>query len=257
MKKLTRFLGLFLVTVLVFASLSPVNAQRGYRGYRGDYARVNRGGYGYHRPVVTPYRNIYSPRYVNYPRARVSITFGGNPYYYSGGFFYRPYGRYYRPVMPPIGIRIGVLPVGYVPIFVGPNQYYFYNGTYYRRYNDDNYEVVDAPMGAELSSLPRNAKSVAVNGEKFYELNGTYYKEDRNYKGQVVYTVVGKNGKIDNTEEQPADSSAPAVGDKINQLPDNCKTITLNGQKLYVAPDDTYYQAETDGTYTVVGIAKP
>lgn len=33
------------------------------------------------------------------------------------------------------------------------------------------------------------------------------------------------------------------------------KVVTLNGEKLYVAPDDTYYKPETDGTFTVVGIS--
>jgi hypothetical protein len=262
MKKLNKIFGLFLVTVFVFALLSPVNAQRSYRGnrgeynrsYGGDYARQSR-GYSYYRPpFVSNYQYRYAPRYVSYPRGSISISFGGNPYYYGGGSFYRPYGGSFRRVMPPIGIRIGILPVGYTPVYVGPHQYYFSEGTYYRRYDDSNYEVVDAPMGAELSSLPRNAKSVMVNGEKFYELNGTYYKEDRNSKGQVVYVVVGKNGKIDNSEELPA---APAVGDKVSQIPLNSKTVTINGQKLFVAPDDTYYQAEADGSYTVVGIANP
>lgn len=77
-------------------------------------------------------------------------------------------------------------------------------------YDDRSYEVVDAPMGAQLSSLPPGARSVVVNGEKFYELNGTFYKEGQNQKGQVVYTVVGKNGRIDNTEDEPTPVPAPA-----------------------------------------------
>jgi len=118
---------------------------------------------------------------------------------------------------------------------------------------------VDAPMGAQLSSLPTGARSVVVNGEKFYELNGTYFKEDRNAKGQVVYTVVGKNGRIDNTENEPTPSPAsppePETGDRVSELPDNCKTIVVDGQKLYVSPNNTYYRLESDGSYTVVGSA--
>lgn len=95
--------------------------------------------------------------------------------------------------------------------------------------------------------------------KKFYELNGTYYKEDRNSKGQVIYTVAGKNGHIDNTENEPAPNpappAAPKTGDRVNELPDNCKTVVVNGQKLYVSPSDTYYRPETDGSYTIVGSA--
>lgn len=271
MKKSTSILRLLLAVSFAAGLIAPAMAQRGYRGdyarerYRNDYRSVYRGysrgyqNYRYASPVIIrPHYSpvFFGPRYYGVPHGSISITFGGNPYYYSGGRFYRPSGGYFQMTIPPVGIRIGMLPAGYIPIYVGPNEYYFYNGTYYRQYDDRNYEVIDAPMGAQLSSLPGGAKSVLVNGEKFYELNGTYYKEDRDSKGRVVYTVVGKNGEIDNTDETPASPpSAPGVGDKIAQLPSNCKSIILNGEKLYVSPNDTYYRAESDGNFTIVGIA--
>jgi hypothetical protein len=150
-----------------------------------------------------------------------------------------------------------MLPPGYIPILVGSDPYYFYNGIYYRKYDDRNYQVVDAPMGAQLSSLPEGAKSVKVNGEKFYELNGTYYKKDRDSKGRDVYTVVGKNGEIENTEENPGYNSGPRVGDRVAELPPDSKIVRLNDEKFYVAPDDTYFRSESDGSYTVVGVAAP
>lgn len=284
MKNKIKNFGLLFVGLLTAGVITSADAQRGYYGRgsnRGDYNRGNnrvnypgnyRGGYSksysnnysrsygsvysYRPPVVIHggYSPYFGPRYYGVPHGSISITFGGNPYYYYGGSYYRPYGAYYRTVFPPIGLRIGILPVGYMPIYVGPDPYYFYNGTYYRRYDDRNYEVVDAPMGAQISSLPTGAKSVVVNGEKFYELNGTYYKEDRDSKGRRVFTVVGKNGEIDNTEEAP-DESSPRMGDRVAELPENTKTITLNGQKLYVAPDETYYKLESDGSYTIVGLA--
>lgn len=262
--------------VLSFAAglMLPANAQRWYgrdyargsRGYSRGYNNYSRGydnysrgynNYAYRSPVVIGRAYapvVYGPRYYGVPHGSISISFGGNPYFYFGGSFYRPFGGYYHTIMPPIGIRIGMLPPGYIPIYVGPDPYYFYNGIYYRRYDDRSYEVVDAPMGAQLSSLPKGAKSVLVNGEKFYELNGTYYKEDRNSKGQTVYTVVGKNGEIDNTQEAPAPSAGPRMGDRVSQLPSNSRSITLNGEKLYVSPNDTYYRQETDGSYTIVGL---
>jgi len=277
MEKLIKFLRLSLMVIFIAGLLTSVNGQRGYRGnygrgYAHDYANVYRGNYGhmqrgsynaynYRSPVIIGnYRPVvFGPRYFGVPHGSISITFGGNPYYYFGGTFYRPYGGYYRSIFPPIGIHIGVLPYGYLPIYVGPDLFYFYNGIYYRRYDDRSYEVVDAPMGAQLSSLPTGARSVVVNGEKFYELNGTYYKEDRNAKGKVVYTVVGKNGHIDNSENEPAPAPAPPAtpktGDRVSELPDNCKTVVINGQKLYASPNDTYYRAEPDGSYTVVGSA--
>ncbi|MDQ6761165.1 MAG: hypothetical protein M3015_00890, partial [Bacteroidota bacterium] len=88
------------------------------------------------------------------------------------------------------------------------------------------------------------------NGERFYELNGTYYKEDRNSEGQTVYVVVGKNGEINNTDEgDNSNYSASPLneGDIVLELPEGSKVITLNGQKLYVTPDDTYLKEEANG----------
>ena len=248
MKKAVKYL-----LIATIAALTISNAAIAQRGFRGDSRRYYSSRNYYRPPVLIQPRYSSYSRYNTIPRASISIVFGGNPYYHSGGAYYRPYNGYYRRVMPPIGLQIGILPVGYMPIIVGRSEYYFADGIYYRRANSKSYEVVDAPMGAQISSLPSGAKSVVVNGEKFYELNGTYYKKDKNYKGEEVYTVVGKNGEIDNTEEAPA-QSLPTIGDKVAQLPTNTKTITLNGEKLYVGPDDTYYKAESDGTFTIVGL---
>jgi hypothetical protein len=221
MKKLTFASPLLLILFFAIGLETSSSAQFGHRGnFSRSYSRNYRNDYGSHykvypnyslrAPVIMGprYAPRYAPvvigsRYYALPHGSISITFGGNPYYYYGGSFYRPFGTYFQMIFPPVGLRIGILPPGYIPIYVGPDPYYFYNGIYYRRYDDRNYEVVEAPMGAQVSSLPRGAKRVTVNGEKFYELNGTYYKEDRDAKGRVVYTVVGKNGEINNTEEAP------------------------------------------------------
>src|SRR5438067_1878387 len=104
-----------LTVVLVAGVLISVNAQRGYRRDNSrDYARVYRGGYSseygsnyrpysYRSPVIVrnPRPVVFGPRYYGVPRGSVSISFGGNPYFYFGGTFYRPYGGYYRSVFPP------------------------------------------------------------------------------------------------------------------------------------------------------------
>lgn len=212
---------------------------------------------GYNRRIYV----MAGPRYNYRPYNSISLYFGNYPYYYSSGLFYDYYGGYYQPIFPPFGIRISTLPFGYSRFYVGLNPYYYYSGIFYREY-ENNYEVVDAPMGATVSSLPDGAKSVVINGEKFYELNGTYFKEDRNSKGKKVYVVVGKNGEINNTYEDDGNSSdAPQSlqlqnGDVVPQLPEGSKVITLNGEKLYVVPDDTYLKEEVNGDtvqYRVVG----
>jgi hypothetical protein len=266
MRKTAFVSQLMLTTALVLGALTTSKAQKFHAReyarsgpYYRSYPNYTKGYRAYPPPPVVITKSYspfaYGPRYYSVPPGSISITFGGNPYYYYGGSFYRPYGGYYRPVFPPVGIHVGILPPGFIPIYIGPDPYYFGNAAFYRRYDDHSYEVVDAPMGAQLSSLPKGARSVRVNGEKFYELNGTYFKEDRDSKGRVVYTVVGKNGEIENSEESPAPPQTPKAGDKVTELPENSKLITLNGEKLYVAPDNTYYHREADGTFTIVGTA--
>ncbi|MEP6582745.1 MAG: DUF6515 family protein [Ginsengibacter sp.] len=244
----------------------PSRGNNNYRSnnntYNNSYRNntYNRNYYyrtGYNRRIYV----MSGPRYNYRPYNCTSIYFGSYPYYYSSGLFYDYYDGYYQPIFPPFGIRISTLPFGYNRIYVGLNPFYYYNGIFYRNY-ENNYEVVDAPMGATVSSLPTGAKSVTINGERFYELNGTYFKEDRNAKGKLIYVVVGKNGEVNNTSEENDDnsynpqSSQLQTGDLVPQLPEGSKVITLNGEKMYVAPDDTYLKEEVNGDtvqYRVVG----
>ena len=138
-------------------------------------------------------------------------------------------------------------------------------------------------MGATVSSLPGGATSVVVNGEVLYELNGTYYKAEQDANGNNVFTVVGKNGVINNTprvqnqttnptstnmqypqdmESPSSDNAQPAapsqmnpaattpsssklnVGDTVSQLPDGSRLITINGEQLYETPDNVYMKGE-------------
>ena len=229
---------------------------RNNNDYRYNNSRYNNNNYRYNNNYSNNYYRtryiqrpvfMYGPRYSVIPRSSISIYFGGNPYYYNDGFFYGYYGGYYQPLFPPFGIRVGFLPFGYTRFFIGVDPFFYYNGIYYRQYDDNTYEVVDAPMGATVSSLPKGAKSVVVNGEKLYELNGTYYKADRDYKGRDIYTVVGKNGEINNSVEDES-ITAPAIlqiGDVVNQLPEGSKIVTINGEKMYVTPDGTYLLEES------------
>lgn len=210
------------------------------------------GGYGY-----SPYRGMRVG--VNFfTGPRVIYPYRGINYYYHSGYYYRPYGAYFRLVAPPIGISIGVLPVGYRSIYVGGVPYYYFGGTFYRPGKKANtYDVVDAPLGASVPELPQDAKVVVINGQKYYELDGTYYKEDIRDNSEIWYTVVGKDGKLetDNTEEVK-DDKGPQVGDVVDKLPDNCRTVVVNGQKYFVSPEEVYYEeiiGQNTISYKVVG----
>ncbi len=239
-------------------------------------------GGGYYNYNHRNYSFMYGPRYTYIPRNSIYLSFGGNPYYYNSGFYYGYYGGFYQPIFPPFGLRISVLPYGYYSFLYGGYPYYYYNGIYYRQY-DDQYEVVDAPMGAVVRSMPEGVKPVVINGEKLYELNGTYYKEGVNTRGKVIYTVVGKNGQVNNTDSMddnansntttpPANNSlnnnnqdninnnqsstSLQMGDMVDQLPAGSKPVTINGSSMYVTPDNIYLQEDDNNgnaTYKVVG----
>lgn len=229
--------------------------------YRTNSYGYNRYGYGNHYGNVYGRRTVfmYGPRYQVIPSTFVSIHFGGNPYYYNRGYYYGYYGGYYQPIFPPFGLRINVLPFGYTRFLMGLDPFFYYNGIYYRQYDSDSYEVVDAPMGATVSSLPKGARSVIINGEKLYELNGTYYKADRNSNGNDVFTVVGKNGVIDNTPDAENNLNAASqlqMGDTISELPEGSKVVTINGRELYETPNNIYLEENSENgviQYKVIG----
>lgn len=286
----------------VYNTRNTVVARNGYSGsaYRGyNNNHINSSNYRYQSYYGNVYGRrtgfMYGTRYRFIPHSFISLRFGGYPYYYNNGFYYGYYGGYYQPIFPPFGLQLGMLPYGYSSFYWGGNPYYYYNGIYYtNNYGDDGgYQVVDAPMGATVSSLPGGATSVVVNGEVLYELNGTYYKAGQDANGNNVFTVIGKNGVVNNTpsvqnqttqppssDMQPqsnmqypssdnAQAAAPSqlnqatpssshlsVGDTVSQLPDGSRLITINGEQLYETPDNVYMKGELNNgvvQFKVVG----
>ncbi|MCC7402668.1 MAG: hypothetical protein IT214_14405 [Chitinophagaceae bacterium] len=245
-KYLSRLMILSL-TVLLFGSKLSAQWGRGYRvrGYHSYYSRpvvsVNlgiRAGYGYY-----PY----------YPRVY----------------------RYYPPGIS-VGLRIGTLPFGFNTIYVGPRLFYYYDGIYYRPYGDNEYEVASPPLGAKVPALPGNARITLINGQKYYVSNGTYYKEEITDNNDILYKVVGVNGKlntddsIDNDDDdsggnvQPGNNGAVQknekgvikVGGQVDELPTGSKAVVINMQKYFLDPSGTYYQEVVDGNrihYKIVG----
>ncbi|WP_165852051.1 DUF6515 family protein [Mucilaginibacter terrenus] len=229
---------------------------RGSIGTRGSFGRgayAYRGGnYGrgtYRGGFYGGYRNGYRSYYYG-------------PRYFNRGFYnYRGYYNSYY--LPRIGFSIGVLPYGYYPFYWGDYQYYYSDGLYYRQYNNQ-YTVVEPPVGAQVNSLPSNAESITINGEQYFESNGVYYRAVTKDDGSVVYEVAGKDGELntgtdgDDGSYSSADDAPLQVGDIVDQLPPDSRKIKVNGEKLFVAPDGTYFQEARDEdnkkVYKVVGL---
>ncbi len=221
---------------------------------------INRYGY---QPRLMPYG-----RRTRLPLAYTRIAFRGRPFYYTNGLYYANYGNYYGLVSPPFGLTLGLLPRGYWGFNFGGFPYYYYSGVFYRSTNDRQYQVVEAPIGAEVPNLPNDAKSIIVNDQKLYEYLGTYYKEVIDLNGNRRYIVQGKDGVLntDNMNEvtvENNDSNAsasnykPSIGDIVLQLPSQTKVVIINGKKLYVTPENIYYEEYMDENiikYKVVGM---
>ncbi|MBS1523575.1 MAG: hypothetical protein JST50_21415 [Bacteroidetes bacterium] len=215
MKRLFKYASVFAMAgILSLTLISTANAQRGFHGGGG---------------------------------VRVGVGFGGG---FRGGiglgFRTGVYGGYYG--YPSFGYRISVLPYGYYPFYWDSDLYYYYGGVFYRPYDGGGYEVTVPPVGAEVPGLPRGASSIVINGQQFYEFNGVYYQAVLNDKGKTVYVIAGKNGVLntDGSDGSVDNPPAPQVGDVVNQLPDNCRKVKLNGKKYYVSPDGIYYEEFTD-----------
>ena len=257
MKRSISNTRLVIILALLLSFSSVVNAQRGH--HFNTYNNYNR-HYGYN------YNN-------NYHYSQVRIT---TPYHYRTNYFYRPVYRqpYYRPVYrlphyihygPAFGIHLGILPFGYSTIYVGRSPYYYNDGIYYRPYSNGGYEVTAPPLGAEVSRLPNGAKTTVIDGEKYYELGGTFYQEEISSGNKVRYKVVGTDGVL-NTNKDDKDgpvvnndynsNTAPAIGSRVDQLPQGSKVMVINQQKYYLSPDGVYYQEVIEGNsvrYEVTG----
>jgi len=232
------FFFLTLIACLVFSSTSF--AQWG----RHRYDR------GYHNQHYYPYRSY------SFFHPFVSVHFGRYNYRYQHGYFYRPYGSVFQVVVPPFGVRIATLPFGYRSFYIGPNPYYYYNGIYYRPYANE-YEVVSPPLGAVVDELPPRARVRVIDGQKYYEQNGTYYKEEINENDRLSYTVVGTDGVLNtNSDTNGNVPSEPQIGDRIDKLPADSKTVVINGEKLYSTSSGLYYKEVIAGNkvyYELVG----
>jgi hypothetical protein len=102
------------------------------------------------------------------PHGAVSLHYGGSPYYFHGGIWYRPYGYHYAVVAPPFGLVVPFLPPFYTTIWVHGAPYYYANDVYYAWHSDEHgYVVTRPPNEAEVST------DAHVNNDLFiYPKNG-------------------------------------------------------------------------------------
>ncbi|HZY39468.1 MAG TPA: DUF6515 family protein [Mucilaginibacter sp.] len=253
MKRIYQYAcGLVLTSMLSLLMVGTASAQRG--GHSGGGGG---GGVGFHGTsgVSTGIRSGTGVRtgtgYRGSGSYGVSAVRSGRGYFagvgYRAGAFYRPGFGYYG--YPHIGFYLGFLPFGYYPFYWGAGLYYYYDGIFYCPYDNGGYQVVTPPLGAAVPTLPEGATAIKIDGIQYYEASGVYYKETTDDKGKVMYVVAGRDGVLDTSDsatDPNASVATPKVGDLVNQLPDDCHKVILNGKRYFVSPDGIYYEKVTD-----------
>lgn len=209
--------------------------------YRGYYGRPYYGGVGvYGRPYYgygAYYRGYYPHigfRINILPYGYYPFYFGGYPYYYNEGLFYRQYadGGDYQVVAPPVGAEIPRLPRGAQDITIDGQQYFEKDGVYYQPIvNQDGKKVYRVAGKDGVLNTDGNGTQVAPPEDQQPYNNG-------------------------NTNMNNSNTNLPRVGDVVNSIPADSRKVTINGEKLFVSPDGVYYQEDNSGNsriYKVVG----
>ena len=174
-----------LISLMVLADPEMGHAQRAVvKTPRRTVVHSPRGTVVYrHSVVVRPIPRL--------PASAVIVHYHNNPYYFHAGVFYIPRAGAYIRVVPPAGIRLAVLPVGYRRIVIGSAAYFYYNGVFYTPVPGNEYVVVEAPVGAVVESIPSDAAQIELEGQKCVEYNGVIYRPI--YRdGTKYYEVFGK-----------------------------------------------------------------
>lgn len=118
------------------------------------------------------------------PTHALSIGFGPDRFYFHAGVWFRPYNHRYLVVLPPVGIRVPVLPPGYATVWVGSVPYYYANGVYYATAPGAAYEVVNPPPGVSATqpepptaNLPAPPSHKPAPNPVIYPRNGQSAKQ--------------------------------------------------------------------------------
>ncbi|MBT29691.1 MAG: hypothetical protein CMO01_08510 [Thalassobius sp.] len=118
-----------------------------------------------------------------------SVSHNNRSYYYDRGVFYNKNNNNMVKTAPPVGLRLNVLPSGFLTINFGNSAYFYFEGVYYERYGNE-YVVAEPPVGAIVYALPADYEKVEIDGIVYYEYNSVLYSRIR-INGELAYEVVG------------------------------------------------------------------
>jgi hypothetical protein len=142
---------IFSLGLIFISAPNEVSAERERRGNRNEYKQDRRPAHAVKSAKRNKKRRFVSPRKVRHghvvkrlPRGYKRVWFGGSPYFYSFGIFYKFGPAGFISINAPVGVVVAGLPVGYRTVWVGGSTYFVYGGVFYRR-APAGYIVVNAP----------------------------------------------------------------------------------------------------------------
>jgi hypothetical protein len=188
----------------------------GHGGSYGRYGWGRHGGYFYNGGF---YGSLYYPwlglGFGFLPYGYYPFYWGGNPYFYSDGFYYQYNNDQYTVVEPPVGAAINTMPTDAQSIVINGQQYYEKNGVYYQAVTKADGTVVyqvagkdgqlntgatgaDAvapKVGDVVNQLPPDCRKVKLAGAVYYvSEDGIYYQEFKDNNNNTAYKIVGLDG---------------------------------------------------------------
>jgi hypothetical protein len=135
------------------------------------------------------------------PRDHRVVIHGPSRYYSYRGAWYRPEGRRYVVVAPPVGLFLPFLPLAYVSLWFNGIPYYYANETYYTR-TAGGYAVVEPPQGDASETPPATADS--TESKMFiYPRNGQSEEQQANDRYECHKWSVDQTN-YDPTRNNPA-----------------------------------------------------
>lgn len=278
-----RLLSLLALVFLIGFSIDG-NAQRGRTGYYGQrpYSSYHSrprvmisigsvmggvfggsfgsGYYGYGwgpgfgiNIVIPP-----SERYTGQaPSGATKRVYGGITYYYRNNTYYRKRkDGGFEMVEPPLGASLDRIPQDARLRKIDGEYFYEYRGAFYQMKEDENEERYYIVVGKNGDLMLNDAYE-----RRFGKEEGNTSQENlrTDTKADTEKMPIVKNGNAEQeetTSPKHANPVLPQAGDKFDELPANCKEVTINGEKLFVSPNGVYYKKRTTDEFTYYEVVK-
>lgn len=140
--------------------------------------------------TVVNYPKVKSVNKVS-PKTSVSIKFNGLEFFVSDNKYYKLVNSKYIWVMPPVGLKVSVLPTVRLSFNFNNRVYYSSGGAIYQEVAGNQYEVVAPEIGMIVPELPEvNVSQVSIDNMIYFEYDNTLYKQIPTQSG-LMYEVVG------------------------------------------------------------------